>query len=83
MGRKIGMTDKEYLKSGVWKCSSSPTGAHHWMQMTESERLRTRGYFRCKYCGDIKTFQVGFSSYNYKEIVVKPHDELVNIATTL
>ena len=28
--KPIGVTEKEYLTSGDWKCPKSPTGAHWW-----------------------------------------------------
>ena len=33
---------REYIESGIWKCSQSPTGAHHW---TGDEQTLT-----CKHC---------------------------------
>jgi len=41
-GIKKGI-DSDYIKSGVWKCSQSPTGAHH--------SIITGGVMKCKYCG--------------------------------
>ncbi|MBA7582178.1 hypothetical protein ES708_24098 [subsurface metagenome] len=38
-----------YLKSGVWKCSKSPTGAHYWIIRGEM--------MRCKYCGEERQVQ--------------------------
>ena len=29
--RRINKLDKVYLESGIWKCSLSPTGSHHWV----------------------------------------------------
>ena len=34
--------DKKYIESGVWKCSKSPTGAHHWVIIGRQAK--------CKYC---------------------------------
>ncbi len=28
--RTITLTEKEYLKSEIWKCENSPTGGHWW-----------------------------------------------------
>jgi len=36
-----GQDRAEYLKGDSWKCSSSPTGAHHWI---------IRRQTICKYC---------------------------------
>ena len=41
--------NKQYLKSGKWKCSKSPTGGHH---------NYIEGYIgTCKYCGEKKNYQ--------------------------
>lgn len=34
----------DYIKSGRWKCTDSPTGAHFWVERD--------GKFLCKYCGE-------------------------------
>jgi len=34
---------QQYIESGCWKCTSSPTGAHHWIEQDSS-------HFACKYC---------------------------------
>lgn len=44
---------KAYLKSEVWKCDESPTGAHHWVEV---EKYATRSLFVCRYCLDPKEF---------------------------
>lgn len=31
IGRTHGQGYAEYVSGGSWKCSSSPTGAHHWI----------------------------------------------------
>ncbi len=41
-----GQDRAEYLKGDSWRCSSSPTGAHHWI---------IRRQTICKYC--LKTKQ--------------------------
>ena len=61
MGRKDWMNWEEYSASDVWKCSPSPTGAHHWVQIQESEELRKGGYFQCKWCGDVRKFPIYWS----------------------
>jgi len=53
---KRGMSpgDRKYIKSGVWQCLWSPTGAHHWI-------IRD-GMMWCVYCGEergIESCQVG------------------------
>ena len=47
--------DKEYVESGVWKCDKSPTGAHHWEELTSDN---TRGLFYCIHCYDVKKFPI-------------------------
>jgi hypothetical protein len=37
--------DKEYIASGRWKCSKSPTGAHWWIEDTSDH-----GEFECRFC---------------------------------
>jgi hypothetical protein len=45
--RSIKVTDnQEYMASDRWKCSKSPSGAHHWMIHS--------GEMICKYCELIK-----------------------------
>ena len=34
---------REYIESGRWKCSQSPTGAHYW--------IGSSILLQCKYCG--------------------------------
>lgn len=57
MGGKTELIDKEYIKSGVWKCSESPTGAHHWVELRVG-RLANTGHFYCIYCYDVKKFPI-------------------------
>jgi len=39
-----------YVKSDVWKCKESPSGAYHWV---ENRTLSTDGsVFQCVHCGD-------------------------------
>lgn len=58
MGRKTWLSYEAYLKSDVWKCGDSPTGAHHWIEI---KGLKTRGIFYCKWCGDAKKFPLSLS----------------------
>lgn len=53
MGRKTWLSNKAYLKSDVWKCKDSPTGAHHWIEIKGS---KISGVFYCKWCGDARKF---------------------------
>ena len=39
----------DYLKGDSWKCSSSPTGAHHWIIGKQTV---------CKYCLMVKSAKV-------------------------
>jgi hypothetical protein len=39
---------KEYILAGKWRCSHSPTGAHHWLEIATNT-------WQCKYCDDMKT----------------------------
>ena len=41
---------KRYIESGRWKCSSSPTNAHHWIDH------HSDGIFICKWCFDVRKF---------------------------
>jgi len=38
-----------YYKRGLWCCSASPTGAHHW-------HVDGSGIGQCKYCGERRQF---------------------------
>jgi hypothetical protein len=38
--------NKEFIDSERWKCSKSPTGAHHWMICSDQ--------MTCKYCNGSK-----------------------------
>jgi hypothetical protein len=45
---------QNYLKSGIWKCNKSPSGAHRWI---ENRSLKDDGdTFTCAYCGVDKQF---------------------------
>lgn len=45
--------DSKYLKSGMWKCSRSPSGVHYWREIKDS---KPKGLFYCIYCRDVKWF---------------------------
>jgi hypothetical protein len=57
MAKQItGQEHAEYLKGNSWRCSSSPSGAHHWI--INSQRI-------CKYCLKVEELQaVQFSGYS-------------------
>lgn len=47
----------EYYKCGLWSCSASPTGAHHWL-------IDGGGLGQCKQCGERRQFaESAVSSY--------------------
>ena len=52
----VSKKDKDYIKSGRWKCELSPTGAHYWIEMLEDGD----GEFSCSYCKEIRKFKVTF-----------------------
>ena len=55
-----GQDYAEYLKGNSWRCSKSPTGAHHWIVGNQ---------IVCKYCLMVKqsqTVQLG------RDIVIHP-----------
>ena len=41
---------QDYVRSGRWKCTDSPTGAHHWIERGGE------GIFICKWCFDVRRF---------------------------
>jgi hypothetical protein len=41
----FGQERAEYIKSNDWKCSISPTGAHHWIINRQTI---------CKYCSKVE-----------------------------
>lgn len=43
---RISNGDAAYIRSGIWKCEPSPTGAHHWIEVEKRNDA-----FTCKYCG--------------------------------
>jgi hypothetical protein len=48
--------NQEFMTSDRWKCSKSPSGAHHWI-------IRT-GQMTCKYCDyskSVDTHRYGWS----------------------
>lgn len=53
----IVKSDEAYLKSGRWKCSTSPTGAHQWFVEELGQRRRVRFNKQvCRCCGEIRKF---------------------------
>lgn len=54
---------QRYLESGVWKCSLSPTGAHHWIGDEVS--------LTCKYCKKVTEAPVGLPSWVLQTIYHK------------
>jgi hypothetical protein len=38
---------REYLKADSWKCETSPTNAHHWIEKHSEEGS---SLFECRYC---------------------------------
>jgi hypothetical protein len=46
MKKPVGVSEKEYLASGDWKCPDSPTGAHWWNCNVQPSV--------CKVCGKVK-----------------------------
>jgi len=64
MGGKTESVDKGYIKSGVWKCSKSPTGAHHWIELVGTEKLANQGYFVCIHCNDVTRFPTLWGQVN-------------------
>ena len=58
----ISHLDKKYVESGIWKCSDSPTGAHHWVYTSDS--------WVCRYCKGVKrTFDSRDRSQKQREQV--------------
>ena len=51
----------QYISSGRWICSKSPTGAHYWKEVTEDES----GIFVCKYCYEVRRFPVIYEAGKY------------------
>lgn len=54
MGSKLRLqtltkTLSEYCEDGLWECSASPTGAHHWI-------INGSGMSYCKYCRESRRF---------------------------
>ena len=40
---------REYIESGAWKCSQSPTGSHHWV--VKGRKME------CKYCKKVRSLE--------------------------
>ena len=73
-------SDAEYYRSGSWICKPlppfdpSPTGAHHWIEVTEVGV----GIFMCKYCFESRKFATTFSNLQPKIKRSKPRKEEPN-----
>ena len=50
---------QRYLKSDVWVCEDSPTGAHHWVEIPMN--MKMVGTFLCKWCYGRKRFPTTFN----------------------
>jgi hypothetical protein len=48
--------DNIYLKMELWKCDISPSGAHHWVELSYNSSK-----FKCKYCGLSRRFPTNYS----------------------
>ncbi|KKN75160.1 hypothetical protein LCGC14_0383190 [marine sediment metagenome] len=55
----IEKMDGKYIKSGRWKCSDSPTGAHHSHEVSKSHGY---GLFVCKYCGYVQRLPTDYGT---------------------
>ena len=63
MGGKTDLAYEKYIKSGKWKCSESPTGAHHWIELRIG-KLANKGHFLCIYCHDVRKFPIEWNQVN-------------------
>ena len=79
MSKKDWMRYDEYVVSGIWRCSSSPTGAHHWVEMAEAQKLKRAGVFRCVHCNDVRKFITHFWSL---ESIFKMKEEDLDVLET-
>ena len=61
----ISKADAEYIRSGRWMCSESPTGAHHWVETSVSK------LFDCKYCHVNRKFSVVYMDGNFANEIPK------------
>jgi len=52
----VDLKDRKYLLSGGWRCSRSPSGAHHWMLLANRGGDVVVG--RCAFCGGKKSFPI-------------------------
>ena len=68
-GHKLTDKERDYLLAGLWKCSISPTGAHHWMhQMGE--------LWKCKHCESYRAYPARYSESFIQATKVKPHSRI-------
>ena len=59
-----GQDYAEYLKGNSWRCSSSPTGAHHWIVGNQMV---------CKYCLMVKQLVKQSQTVRFgRDIVIHP-----------
>lgn len=52
------MAYQEYLVKKNWKCPTSSTGGHYWVNGIGQN-------FMCKFCGEIKDMPVPVPEYKY------------------
>ncbi len=52
MTQTNNLSHQTYLKSGVWKCQESPSGAHHWVEKRGASTVY--GVFQCLHCSEEK-----------------------------
>lgn len=57
---KLKKKDEVYVREGKWKCSKSPSGAHHWIVSGGKVEAKVVSYpMHCKYCKEKKTICYG------------------------
>ena len=54
--------DEEYLESGRWKCSKSPSGSHHW-KVTSS--IDDGSEQRCANCDEVRKLERYYKDKTY------------------
>jgi len=79
VGKKFPIGYEEYYESGVWKCDKSPTGAHHWIELTSSNKVK--GMWCCKYCSDVTKFPLTWEEYTrqYGAFPLTPSERVMYI----
>jgi len=48
---------KKYVKGNSWRCSKSPSGAHHWVGMPSLDK-GGYGIYVCKYCDEARRLPI-------------------------